>query len=400
MIPLYMHRDPFFDHFSVFDSHSLWNEYDEDLDWIYRNINDEDYSDDEEREEEEEEEEDNYKNGNQLRDYSYLLHSIIPTHHDHKHNRFTSVIRPHFLLHRNRSIPYYPLRRKLYRALLHHNKKMEEKKMEEKKNNEQQMDCQTNKEQANKTEKVQNLKQDSKHGENKEKESLKQQQLQDKSQENCEKKNEKKNEKEKENENITDKQVSIQRPNQDLETRIFNDFFDFKFDDFSPKINFGEDEKHYYLHADLPGMTKDQVKMEISEDGILTLSGKREYIYKDGNNDEKENENENEDKMEVEVEKEKEKEKESGKETETEMKIDHEEEEKNKENKEKEKEKKKEQKYSMMECSYGQFERKLTLPEDIDLEHISAKMENGALDVTFNKIIPDKKEHTRSIQIQ
>ncbi|ORY55046.1 HSP20-like chaperone [Neocallimastix californiae] len=269
---------------------------------------------------------------------------------------------------------------------------MEEKKMEEKKNNEQKMDCQTNKEQANKTEKVQNLKQDSKHGENKEKESLKQQQLQDKSQENCEKKNE--------NENITDKQVSIQRPNQDLETRIFNDFFDFKFDDFSPKINFGEDEKHYYLHADLPGMTKDQVKMEISEDGILTLYGKREYIYKDGNNDEKENENENEDKMEVEVEKEKEKGKESGKETETEMKIDHEEEEKNKKNKEKEKEKKKEQKYSMMECSYGQFERKLTLPKDIDQEHISAKMENGALDVTFNKINPDKKEHIHRIQIQ
>ncbi|KAG4099376.1 HSP20-like chaperone [Neocallimastix lanati (nom. inval.)] len=400
MIPLYMHRDPFFDHFSIFDSHSLWNEYDEDLDWIHRSINDEDYSDDEEREEEEEEEEDNYKNGNQLRDYSYLLHSIIPTHHDHKHNRFTSVIRPHFLLHRNRSIPYYPLRRKLYRALLHHNKKMEEKKMEEKKNNEQQMNCQTNKEQANKTEKVQNLKQDSNKEQNKEKESLKQQQLQDKSQENCEKKNEKKNEKEKENENITDKQVSIQRPNQDLETRIFNDFFDFKFDDFSPKINFGEDEKHYYLHADLPGMTKDQVKMEISEDGILTLSGKREYIYKDGNNDEKENENENEDKMEVEVEKEKEKEKESGKETETEMKIDHEEEEKNKENKEKEKEKKKEEKYSMMECGYGQFERKLTLPEDIDQEHISAKMENGALDVTFNKINPDKKEHIHRIQIQ
>ncbi|KAL6593382.1 HSP20-like chaperone [Neocallimastix sp. 'constans'] len=182
--------------------------------------------------------------------------------------------------------------------------------------------------------------------------------------------------------------ISIQRPKQDLETQIFHDFFDFKFDDFCPKINFGEDEKHYYLHADLPGMTKDQVKMEISEGGILTLSG---------NNNENENENENEDKMEVEVEKEKEKE--SGKETDTEMKIDREEEEKNKENKKKEKEKKKEQKYSMMECSYGQFERKLTLSEDIDLEHISAKMENGALDVTFNKIIPDKKEHTRSIQI-
>ncbi|ORY55044.1 hypothetical protein LY90DRAFT_646492 [Neocallimastix californiae] len=118
-------------------------------------------------------------------------------------------------------------------------------------------------------------------------------------------------------------------------------------------------------------MTKDQVKMEISEDGILTLYGKREYIYKDGNNDEKENEIENEDKMEVEVEKEKEKE--LGKETDTEMKIDHEEEEKNKENKEKEKEKKIEEKYSMMECSYGQFERRLTLPEDIDLKHFQLK---------------------------
>eukprot|EP00833_Pecoramyces_ruminatium_P000839 jgi/Orpsp1_1/1174871/evm.model.c7180000051745.1 len=46
----------------------------------------------------------------------------------------------------------------------------------------------------------------------------------------------------------------------------------FQIADFSPKINLSEDEKNYYIHADLPGMTKDKVKMELNENRILTIS--------------------------------------------------------------------------------------------------------------------------------
>ena len=53
--------------------------------------------------------------------------------------------------------------------------------------------------------------------------------------------------------------------------------------DFTPKINLTEDEKKYYIHADLPGMTKDQIKMELNEDHVLTISGERKSIFKTGN---------------------------------------------------------------------------------------------------------------------
>ena len=52
-------------------------------------------------------------------------------------------------------------------------------------------------------------------------------------------------------------------------------------------LKYIEDEKNYYIHADLPGLTKDQVKMELNEDRILTISGEREFIY-DNNNEKKE----------------------------------------------------------------------------------------------------------------
>jgi len=61
----------------------------------------------------------------------------------------------------------------------------------------------------------------------------------------------------------------------------------FKSIDFSPKINLSEDEKKYYIHADLPGMTKDQVKMELSDDRVLTISGERETIIDDSKDNEK-----------------------------------------------------------------------------------------------------------------
>ena len=53
----------------------------------------------------------------------------------------------------------------------------------------------------------------------------------------------------------------------------------FKSFGFSPKINLSEDEKNYYIHADLPGLNKDQVKMELSEDNrLITISGERKTV--------------------------------------------------------------------------------------------------------------------------
>jgi len=170
-------------------------------------------------------------------------------------------------------------------------------------------------------------------------------------------------------------------PVKSLENQISKTFNSdvFKSVDFSPKINLSEDENNYYIHADLPGMKKDQVKMELSdEDRVLTISGERETIIDDSDKaskkdsikekNNKENTNEN---------------KKSKKEEQNETK--------NEENN---------KKYSKIECSYGKFSRSFSIPENADINNIQAKMENGVLEVTLKKMEPQKNEHKHSIQIQ
>jgi len=153
----------------------------------------------------------------------------------------------------------------------------------------------------------------------------------------------------------------------------------FKSVDFSPKINLSEDENNYYIHADLPGMKKDQVKMELSDEyRVLTISGERETIIdnsdkaskKDSTKEENNKENANENK---------------------ETKKEEQNETKNEENN---------KKYSRIECSYGKFSRSFSIPENADINNIQAKMENGVLEVTLKKMEPQKNEHKHSIQIQ
>jgi len=151
--------------------------------------------------------------------------------------------------------------------------------------------------------------------------------------------------------------------------------------DFAPKINLSEDEKHYYIHADLPGLNKDQVKMELNDDRILTISGEREYNY---NNDNEA------------LKKGKEEEESTGDEMETEQ-TETAQDKTQKENVNKTKNDNR--KFSVKECSYGSFSRSFTIPEDANLDNIQAKMENGVLEVVFNKIEPPKPQN-RTIQIQ
>ncbi|KAG4105701.1 HSP20-like chaperone [Neocallimastix lanati (nom. inval.)] len=174
-------------------------------------------------------------------------------------------------------------------------------------------------------------------------------------------------------------------PVKNLEDQISKTFNSdvFKAVDFSPKINLSEDENNYYIHADLPGMNKDQVKMELSDDDrVLTISGERETIIDNSDMDSKKDSTKNK----------------NVKEDANENK-----ENQKKEQKKEQKETNKEEnnrKYSRIECSYGNFSRSFSIPENADINNIQAKMENGVLEVTLKKMEPQKNEHKHSIQIQ
>ena len=139
-------------------------------------------------------------------------------------------------------------------------------------------------------------------------------------------------------------QKSNQKSNNNTAKRQSSQAFDkdvYKLVDFRPKNNLCEDNKNYYIQLDLPGMTKEQIHMELSEDSILIISGERENKYKKAAN----------------------------------MKI------------------------SKMECEYGKFSRSFSIPETADLDKIEAKMENGSLQVIIPKAEPPKNQR-RTIQVQ
>jgi len=182
-------------------------------------------------------------------------------------------------------------------------------------------------------------------------------------------------------------------PVKNLEDQISKTFNSdvFKAVDFSPKINLSEDENNYYIHADLPGMNKDQVKMELSDDDrVLTISGERETIIDDSDKNSKKDSNKesnNDSKKDSTKDKNATKDANENKETIKEEQKENKKEENNK-------------KYSRIECSYGKFSRSFSIPENADINNIQAKMENGVLEVTLKKMEPQKNEHKHSIQIQ
>jgi HSP20 family protein len=100
-----------------------------------------------------------------------------------------------------------------------------------------------------------------------------------------------------------------------------------------PAMDLVETEDHLVLRGDLPGMTEDDVDIEI-KDNVLTVSGER--------------------------------------------KAEHEE---------------KSEGYHRVERSFGSFSRSLTLPQGIDPEKVEAKFENGVLEVHIPK--PAEAKPTR-----
>ncbi|AXH11020.1 heat-shock protein Hsp20 [Malaciobacter halophilus] len=107
---------------------------------------------------------------------------------------------------------------------------------------------------------------------------------------------------------------------------------------FVPMVNTREGEFAYHIDVDLPGVKKENIKVDINKD-ILTISGER-----------------------------------------------------------KTKEEVKEEDYYKVETSFGKFTRSFTLPENADKENIDANYNDGVLEVVVPKLAEDK--HKKVIEIK
>ena len=107
---------------------------------------------------------------------------------------------------------------------------------------------------------------------------------------------------------------------------------------FVPVVNTREGEFAYHVDVDLPGVKKEDIKVDINKN-ILTISGERK--------------------------------------TKDEIKQDD---------------------YYKVETYFGKFSRSFTLPENADVENIEAKSDNGVLEVVIPKLKDDINK--KSIEIK
>jgi HSP20 family protein len=98
------------------------------------------------------------------------------------------------------------------------------------------------------------------------------------------------------------------------------------------KVDISEDEKSFYLSADIPGVKKEDVKVTMDED-VLCISAER--------NQEEEEKNKN---------------------------------------------------YHRVERSWGSLSRSFTIGDNVDSEHISANYDNGVLKIVVPKKEPEPKK--------
>lgn len=132
--------------------------------------------------------------------------------------------------------------------------------------------------------------------------------------------------------------------NQNWLPSMFNDFFDNdwmeKSNATAPAINVLENEHSYDLELAAPGMTKDDFKVSLDENGDLVINMEK----KQENNDEK--------------------------------KHGH---------------------YLRREFSYSKFQQTMLLPEDADREKINAQVEHGVLKVNIPKVVKVEPEHAHKV---
>lgn len=107
---------------------------------------------------------------------------------------------------------------------------------------------------------------------------------------------------------------------------------------FVPTVNTREGEFAYHVDVDLPGVKKEDIKVDLNK-GILTISGER-----------------------------------------------------------KTKEEVKQEDYYKIETYFGKFSRSFTLPDNVDIENIEAKSDNGVFEIVIPKLKDDVSK--KSIEIK
>ena len=136
----------------------------------------------------------------------------------------------------------------------------------------------------------------------------------------------------------------VTRRNQDFMPTLFNELMNWNDNTYStPRMNIMETKDNYKLELCIPGLTKDDVKLSIDTEGNLVVEMTKET----------KNEKKNE-----------------------------------------------EMRYLRHEFSVEHFRQTVMLPEDIHKEQISAKVENGILDIVIPKVtMEEKKQTVQTIEI-
>ena len=135
----------------------------------------------------------------------------------------------------------------------------------------------------------------------------------------------------------------VTRRNQDFMPTLFNELMNWNDTTYStPRMNIMETKDNYKLELCIPGLTKEDVKLSIDVEGNLVVE-----MVKETKN-----------------------------------------------------EKKEEMRYLRHEFSVEHFRQMVMLPEDIHKENISAKVENGILDIVIPKVtVEEKKQTMQTIEV-
>ena len=124
----------------------------------------------------------------------------------------------------------------------------------------------------------------------------------------------------------------------ELEKSFYNQSKNEGVNGFVPVVNTREGEFAYHVDVDLPGVKKEDIKVDINK-GVLTISGERKV-----------------------------------------------------------KDEIKEEDYYKVETFFGKFSRSFTLPDNADIENIEASSDNGVLEVTIPKLKDENSKKSVTVK--